>query len=176
MNLKYFPTFYDARETAAGHHKVHDKSELGTRSHFRLETFPRNFKTRLGFLDVKKVTLADAGNYTCRVDFMTSQTMMSLLQLTVHEEIQDLEVFDAYGTMIGKVVGPYKLLSRVMLSCRAYGGFEVVGLEVSNGLLDLVTEEVVGVVAVVIGVPVELVAIEVVLAVAVKVVIWQIHF
>ncbi|XP_069979622.1 nephrin isoform X1 [Penaeus vannamei] len=53
---------------------------------------------------------------------MTSQTMMSLLQLTVHEEIQDLEVFDAYGTMIGKVVGPYKLLSRVMLSCRAYGG------------------------------------------------------
>lgn len=43
-------------------------------------------------------------------------------------------------------------------------------------MLDLVTEEVVGVVAVVIGVPVELVAIEVVLAVAVKVVIWQIHF
>ncbi|XP_042881699.1 uncharacterized protein LOC122259178 isoform X2 [Penaeus japonicus] len=113
---------YDARETAAGHHKVHDKSELGTRSHFRLETFPHNFKTRLGFLDVKKVTLADSGNYTCRVDFMTSQTMMSLLQLTVHEEIRDLEVFDAYGTMIGKVVGPYKLLSRVMLSCRAYGG------------------------------------------------------
>ncbi|XP_037785771.1 uncharacterized protein LOC119581715 [Penaeus monodon] len=38
---------YDARETAAGHHKVHDKSELGTRSHFRLETFPRNFKVKL---------------------------------------------------------------------------------------------------------------------------------
>ncbi|XP_071520302.1 nephrin-like isoform X2 [Panulirus ornatus] len=54
---------------------------------------------------------------------MTSQTLMSLLQLTVHEEIRGLEIFDAYDKMIGKVVGPYEQSSRVVLSCRAYGGY-----------------------------------------------------
>lgn len=32
------------------------------------------------------MALDDAGNYTCRVDFVQSQTMMALLQLTVHGE------------------------------------------------------------------------------------------
>ncbi|XP_071514855.1 uncharacterized protein [Panulirus ornatus] len=114
---------YDARETDMGHHKVHEESQLGRRSHFSLNTFPSGFKARVGYLEVKSITLEDAGNYTCRVDFMTSQTMMSLLQLTVHEDIRGLEVFDAYERMIEKVAGPYELSSRVLLSCRAYGGF-----------------------------------------------------
>ncbi|XP_053642179.2 uncharacterized protein [Cherax quadricarinatus] len=114
---------FDARETSRGHHKVHDNSRLGKRSRFTLETLTRNFRSRMGFLEVENLTLADAGNYTCRVDFMTSQTMMALLQLTVHEEIRSLEIFDSYETMISQVVGPYELSSRVVLSCRAYGGY-----------------------------------------------------
>ncbi|XP_042215655.1 uncharacterized protein LOC121861797 [Homarus americanus] len=114
---------YDARDRTRGKHKVHDNSRLGWRSRFTLETIPHNYRTRMGFLEVENVSLADAGNYTCRVDFMTSQTLMSLLQLTVHEGIRSLEIFDAYETMISQVAGPYKISSRVVLSCRAYGGY-----------------------------------------------------
>ncbi|XP_064100523.1 hemicentin-2-like [Macrobrachium nipponense] len=114
---------FDARETSSGRHKVHDRSELARRSKFILDSYTHNFKIRLGYLEMEKVTLADGGNYTCRVDFMTSQTMMALLHLTVHEEIRDLEVFDADGVMINSVAGPYAQASRVILSCRALGGY-----------------------------------------------------
>ncbi|XP_069163319.1 nephrin, partial [Procambarus clarkii] len=123
-NLATKPFYsFDAREAASGHHKVHEESQLGMRSRFRLQTFPYTFKARLGFLEVEAISLADAGNYTCRVDFMTSQTMMSLLQLTIHEDIKSIKVYDAYETMVGEVAGPYELSSRIMLSCRAYGGY-----------------------------------------------------
>ncbi|XP_069958877.1 uncharacterized protein [Cherax quadricarinatus] len=124
---------FDARETATGHHKVHEDSQLGKRSRFRPQTFPYAFKARLGFLEVESISLADAGNYTCRVDFMTSQTMMSLLQLSVHEEVRSLKVFDAYENMVGEVAGPYELSSRVMLSCRAYGGYPLPVVEWVSG-------------------------------------------
>ncbi|XP_068232216.1 LOW QUALITY PROTEIN: protein turtle-like [Palaemon carinicauda] len=114
---------FDARETSSGRHKVHDRSELARRSKFIPDSYTQNFKIRLGFLEMEKVTLADSGNYTCRVDFLTSQTMMALLHLTVHEEIRDLEVFSADGTMISNVAGPYEQASKVVLSCRALGGY-----------------------------------------------------
>ncbi|XP_045113377.1 uncharacterized protein LOC123505771 isoform X2 [Portunus trituberculatus] len=113
----------DARENAIGRDKVLEGSELGRRSRFRLETLPYSFKARVGFLEVKSITLEDAGNYTCRVDFLTSQTMMSLLRLTVHEDIQRLTVTNAYDVLLDKKAGPYELSARVMLTCRAYGGF-----------------------------------------------------
>ncbi|XP_063889992.1 kin of IRRE-like protein 2 [Scylla paramamosain] len=53
---------------------------------------------------------------------MTSQTMMSLVQLHVHEEMRGLEIFDNNDKMIRDVVGPYQESSQVRLSCRAYGG------------------------------------------------------
>ncbi|XP_042222503.1 uncharacterized protein LOC121866831 [Homarus americanus] len=114
---------FDARNSTTGRHKYYDDSPLGQRSKFKLETFQHNFQARLGSLEVESISRADAGNYTCRVDFMTSQTMMSLLHLTVHEDIHSLQVFDAYENTVGEVAGPYKLSSRVMLSCRAYGGY-----------------------------------------------------
>lgn len=113
---------FDAREASSGHHKVHENSSLGRRSRFTLETLQQNFQSRVGFLEVKDVTVADAGNYTCRVDFMTSQTMMSMVHLHVHEELRGLEIFDNSDKMIRDVVGPYKESSQVKLSCRAYGG------------------------------------------------------
>lgn len=113
----------DARENAVGRHKMLEGSNLGMRSRFRLETLPYSFKARVGFLEVKSISLADAGNYTCRVDFLTSQTLMSLLRLTVHEDIQRLTVTNAYDAVIDKKAGPYELTARVMLTCRAYGGF-----------------------------------------------------
>ncbi|XP_064086083.1 uncharacterized protein LOC135201135 [Macrobrachium nipponense] len=114
---------YDARETAAGRHKIHDNSDLATRSRFTLETFPNKFKLHIGFLEVEEVNLRDTGNFTCRVDFQTSRTLMALVKLTVHEEIRGLEVFDSDGTMVSKVVGPYEQATRITLSCRAYGGY-----------------------------------------------------
>jgi len=44
----------------------------------------------IGTLSVRNVTLADAGNYTCRVDFYTAQTAMTLLTLNVYGESQPL--------------------------------------------------------------------------------------
>ncbi|XP_066989164.1 protein turtle homolog A-like [Macrobrachium rosenbergii] len=115
---------FDAREAASGRHKIHDNSDLATRSKFALDKdFPNVKNGRIGYLEVEGVILADAGNYTCRVDFMTSQTMMALLKLTVHEEIRGLEVFDMDGGIVSKVVGPHEQFKRVMLSCRAYGGY-----------------------------------------------------
>ncbi|XP_064114069.1 roundabout homolog 3-like isoform X1 [Macrobrachium nipponense] len=115
---------FDAREAASGRHKIHDNSDLATRSKFALDKdFPNVKNGRIGYLEVEGVILADAGNYTCRVDFMTSQTMMALLKLAVHEEIRGLEVFDMDGGIVSKVVGPHEQFKRVMLSCRAYGGY-----------------------------------------------------
>ncbi|CAL4063660.1 unnamed protein product, partial [Meganyctiphanes norvegica] len=117
---------FDARETATGYHKVHDNSDLGKRSHFRLEpleTFPGHYQARLGYLEVENISLVDAGNYTCRVDFVTSQTMMSVITLSVHEDIRDLQVMDADDRNVGHKAGPYKKSSQLYLTCRAQGGY-----------------------------------------------------
>ncbi|XP_064114071.1 uncharacterized protein LOC135220652 isoform X3 [Macrobrachium nipponense] len=105
---------FDAREAASGRHKIHDNSDLATRSKFALDKdFPNVKNGRIGYLEVEGVILADAGNYTCRVDFMTSQTMMALLKLAVH--VPPLEV---------KVEGlekPMRAGIESMLLCRTTG-------------------------------------------------------
>ncbi|XP_050719762.1 nephrin-like [Eriocheir sinensis] len=54
---------------------------------------------------------------------MTSQTMMSLIQLHVHEEIRGLEIFDNDERLIRDEVGPLLPSSHLRLTCRAYGGY-----------------------------------------------------
>ncbi|XP_076055317.1 uncharacterized protein LOC143033717 [Oratosquilla oratoria] len=108
---------FDARESPSGHHKVPDSSELGRRSRFHLENYPRSYKERLGYLEVEEITLQDSGNYTCRVDFATSKTMMALLHLTVHQAIEDLNIYDENQTEISQEAGPYNQGTTVILSC-----------------------------------------------------------
>ena len=47
---------------------------------------PTSFQGMVGELDLESLDRKDAGNYTCRVEFYKSPTMMTLLTLDVHGE------------------------------------------------------------------------------------------
>ncbi|XP_068207356.1 protein turtle-like [Palaemon carinicauda] len=73
-------------------------------------------------LILSPVLATDQGIYTCRVDFTSSPTHNTVVNLTVIEPPEKLDIYDGRGTLVKKVIGPINEGSPLSLSCVVTGG------------------------------------------------------
>ncbi|KAF2366966.1 CD80-like immunoglobulin C2-set [Trinorchestia longiramus] len=126
---KPFYSFDGRIDGGSGSHKIHDASPLGRRTSFTPLYQKEPYQGIVGELSVNSLGRRDSGNYTCRVDFLHSPTMMALLTLDVHEPVENLVVVDIYENEVKEVAGPYEEQSSLYLKCRATGGYPQPDLE-----------------------------------------------
>ncbi|XP_066954355.1 protein turtle-like isoform X2 [Macrobrachium rosenbergii] len=73
-------------------------------------------------LILSPVLATDQGVYTCRVDFISSPTHNTVVNLTVIEPPEKLAIYDSRGTLVSKTIGPINEGSPLSLSCIVTGG------------------------------------------------------
>ncbi|BES90652.1 CD80-like C2-set immunoglobulin domain [Nesidiocoris tenuis] len=79
-------------------------------------------KRPVAALQLESVSLKDAGNYRCRVDFRNSPTRNFQVKLTVIVPPNKLLVYDNSGRELSDVVGPLTEGSDLVLTCEVRGG------------------------------------------------------
>ncbi|XP_071554654.1 synaptogenesis protein syg-1 isoform X1 [Temnothorax nylanderi] len=92
-----------------------DKDYLSDRALFRTTTEPAT-------LSVNHVQEQDEGEFRCRVDFTTSPTRNSRIQLTVIVPPQKPNIIDERGKTVPAVAGPYEEGGDMRLQCLVSGG------------------------------------------------------
>ncbi|EFN65211.1 V-set and immunoglobulin domain-containing protein 1 [Camponotus floridanus] len=92
-----------------------DKEYLNNRAYFRAATEPAT-------LSINHILQQDEGEYRCRVDFTTSPTRNSRIQLTVIVPPQKPNIIDEQGNAVTTVAGPYEEGGDMRLHCYVWGG------------------------------------------------------
>ncbi|XP_065570406.1 hemicentin-2-like isoform X2 [Artemia franciscana] len=106
----------DARDVEinrAGHWSA--ETAFGRRARFAWHETP-------SYLVVDGLVKEDKGVYRCRVDYRTSQTKNSLVNLTIIVPPSPPKILDENGNLIRSVAGPYLEGESLKLTCESKGG------------------------------------------------------
>ncbi|XP_070156346.1 nephrin isoform X4 [Polyergus mexicanus] len=106
---------YDLRGKFSDKASHWQDKELNDRAFFRTTTEPAT-------LSVNHIQQKDEGEFRCRVDFTTSPTRNSRIQLTVIELPNKPNIIDEEGKTVSTVAGPYEEGGDMKLHCYVYGG------------------------------------------------------
>ncbi|XP_063852789.1 hemicentin-2-like [Scylla paramamosain] len=90
-------------------------SALGTRAHFDATSLPQG-------LVVDDLSMADEGQYRCRVDFKASPTRNLRVALTVVVPPKRVSIRDESQKEVSGVIGPYAIDKQLTLTCNVEGG------------------------------------------------------
>ncbi|XP_064113708.1 hemicentin-2-like isoform X1 [Macrobrachium nipponense] len=107
----------DARSVSLDAARHWAETEIGDRAYMTLGKGPKG-------LILEKLTLADEGEYRCRVDFLESPTRNSRVRLKIIVPPTSLRISSDLESdlSVSGMVGPYAEGTRLSLSCHVMGG------------------------------------------------------